>query len=120
MAQDLDAMAKEQMKRVERAVTATALSGLTGQLAAGERVDELFGGQVNGQQAVVALTDRRLLACYGPSQEPDSIDYGSITQVERGFTKVRVHGAGLQLTVKSAARKDALASSLNERRETVS
>jgi hypothetical protein len=117
--QDLDTMAKEQMNRVERAVTAKALRGLAGALVEDERVEELFGGQVNRRQSVIALTDRRLLVCDGTPEGSIAVDYPSIEQIDRRLTKLEIHGAGVELTIKSAARRDTLALSLRERQSSV-
>lgn len=117
MAQDLKALSKAQMGRLERSGIFMVLAALPQQLADDERVDLLFGAQVDGKTAVLALTDRRLLAAYGMLGRSDSIDYGSIGQVNTGLTKVEIQGAGVKLVAKGVARKDELVRALGERRQ---
>jgi hypothetical protein len=104
------------MGRVERFGLSGALAGLAQHLAADERPELLFGGQIDGKQAVVALTDRRLLAAYGLVGRSYSIEYGAINQVTTGMTKVEVDGSGVNLEVKTVVRHDELVAALAERR----
>jgi hypothetical protein len=112
----LKGLAKQQMGRVERMALTGALAGLAQHLGADERVDLLFGGQIEGKQAVVALTDRRLLAGYGMVGRSYSIDYGAINQVKTGLTKVEIDGSGVNLEIKAVNRRHELVAALHERR----
>jgi hypothetical protein len=56
-----------------------------------EQVELLFGGQIDGKFATVALTDRRVLAAYGLTHTA-SIDYAAINQIEAGLTTVEIKG----------------------------
>lgn len=109
-------LAKQQMGRMERMTLSGALAGVAQNLATGERVDLLFGGQIDGKQAVVALTDRRLLAAYGLLARSYSIDYAAIHQISTGLTKVEIDGSGVDLVVKSVSRRNELVAALDERR----
>jgi hypothetical protein len=106
------------MGKVERIGAAPSLRSIGRLLAEDERVDLVFGCQIDGKQAAVALTDRRLLAAYGMLSRSDTIDYQSIGQVNTGLTKVEIKGAGVSLTAKAVARKDELVRALNQRRQT--
>jgi hypothetical protein len=109
-------LAKAQMGRMERTGLSGALGGLAQHLAADERVDLLFGGQVDGKQAAIALTDRRLLVAYGLVGRSYSIDYRAINQVKTGLTKVEVDGSGVNLEIKAVGRRDDLVAAISERR----
>jgi hypothetical protein len=97
---DLKKLAKDQMGKVERIGAGPSLRSIGRLLAEDERVDLVFGCQIDGKQAAVALTDRRLLAAYGMLSRSDTIDYQSIGQVNTGLTKVEIKGAGVSLTAK--------------------
>jgi hypothetical protein len=110
--------AKQQMGRMERMALSGALAGVAQHVGPEERVDLLFG--IDGKQAVVALTDRRLLAVYGMVGRSYSIEYSAINQIQAGLTKVEIDSSGVNLTVKSVTRRDELVTALNERRRTPS
>lgn len=112
----LKALAQAQMGRVERMGLWSPLAGLPAHLAEDERVDQLFGGQIDGKQAVVALTDRRLLAVYGMVGRVYSVTYAAINQLSTGLTKVEIEGSGVKLELKAVARRDQLVQALDERR----
>lgn len=114
---ELKALAKAQMGRMERMGTSMAIGGLALHLADGERVDHLFGAQIDGKQAVVALTDRRLIASYGVMARSYTIDYSAINQIQTGLTKVEIEGSGVNLELKAVMRSEALVPALNERRQ---
>lgn len=114
---DLKQLAKDQMGKVERVGAGGGLRSIERLLAKDECVDLLFGCQINGKQAALALTDRRLLAAYGMLGRSDTIDYQSIGQVNTGLTKVEIKGAGVSLTLKAVGRKDELVRALNQRRQ---
>jgi hypothetical protein len=80
------------------------------------RLDLLFGGRIDGKQAVVALTDRRLLAAYGMIGRSYSIQYAAINQIQTGLTKVEIDGSDVNLTVETVTRRDELVAAVNERR----
>lgn len=114
--QDLKALAKAQMSGVERVGKGTAIRSLQRLLGPHETVDQLFGARLNGQQAVLALTNKRLLVAYGLLGKSDSVEYTAISQINTGLTKVEITGAGVRLTAKSLNRKDAFVRALNDRR----
>lgn len=78
-------------------------------------MDRLFGAQIDGKFATVALTNRRLLAAYGLIHAT-SIDYSAISEIQTGLTKVEVRGAGVHLKMKSVGRQGELVNELQRRR----
>jgi Short C-terminal domain len=115
--EELKELAKSQMGRVERFGLSGALAGLAQHLGPDEQVESLFGAQIDGKQAVLALTDRRLLAAYGLVGRSYSIEYSAINQVQSGLTAVEIEGSGVSMTAKAVGRRDALLAAIQERRQ---
>jgi hypothetical protein len=111
----VEALSKVQMSRLQRIALSGALSGLAHRLDDGERVDLLFGGQISRKQAVLALTERRVIAAYGKANTSYSIDYADIERVEGGLVKLLVKGGGVDLEVMSVALLRDLVEALEER-----
>jgi hypothetical protein len=115
--EELKQLAKSQMGRVERFGVSGAIAGLAQHLGPDEQVEALFGAQIDGKQAVVALTDRRLLAAYGMLGRSYSIEYSAINQVQSGLTTVEVEGSGVSMKAEAVGRRDALLAAIQERRQ---
>jgi hypothetical protein len=111
----VERLSKVQLSRLQRIALSGALNGLAHRLDDHERVDLLFGGQITRKQAVIALTDRRLIAAYGKANVSYSIDYADLEHVEAGVVKLAVRGGGVDLEVMSVARLPDLVTALEDR-----
>lgn len=114
---EIKALGKEQLGRLERMGTGSAGVHVAQALAPDEAVHALYGAQIDGKGAIIALTDRRILAGYGFLPRTTSIDYKAINQVESGLTSVKIQGSGVELQAKSVARKDDLLAAIQDRRQ---
>lgn len=115
--EEIKALAKQQLGRLERMGAPTAV--LAARLADDERIERLFGGQVDGKTALVAVTDQRLLVVSGGLlTKTRSIAYDQVHQLDSGFMTVKVSGSGVEVEIKSMARAADLANELHVRRST--
>lgn len=111
----LSALAKEQMGRLERGFL--PLSSLASELAEDERVDALFGCQVEGKQAVAAITDRRLIVARGAVfAKSQQVRYDQIHQIDTSFMKVKIKGSGIDVEMKNVSRQQELVEALERAR----
>lgn len=111
----LEQLSTGQLSRLQRIALSGALKGLAHRLDDDERVDLLFGGQITRKQAVIALTERRLIAAYGKAIVSYTFDYADIERVTAGLVKLTLKAAGVELEVMSVARLHDLVTILRER-----
>ncbi len=119
----LNALANQQLSAGEQQKLGASLKTvlLARALADDEEVHQLFAAYIGTSSALVALTDRRLLAAYGFTHTA-TVDYSAISQIQSGRTdlgltaEVELKGAGVELKLRDVGRRQQLVNELERRR----
>jgi len=113
----LKALARERLSRAER--TVAPLGGLAKLLAPGEEVQDLYDVHLDGKPAIVALTDRRLLAVRGMVRPKHrEAPYTRIHSVlATGPVSLAVKGNGIDIDLHFVRRQADLIAALERRRQ---
>jgi hypothetical protein len=117
---DLKQLAHDQMGRWERMNSGRGRKAIADIVAEDEHVDLIFGAQIDGKDAALAFSERRVLAGWGGLyKHTATIDYQSITQVGTGSDGIELSGSGVSLTA-AVFRRDEFLKALDERRRATS